>query len=118
MSKYGWMVVAACAVSAPSCRVHVYEEPPPRHEVYVERRAPATEVVVVEEPPPVRVEVRPACPSPNHVWVSGYWWWNGRTHVWIAGAWHPRPRPTAVWVEGRWERRGNGHVWIAGYWRG
>jgi len=83
----------------------------------VERPARTTEVIVVQEPPPARVEVRTVAPSSNHVWVGGYWYWNGNTHVWVSGGWHPRPRANAVWVEGRWDRRGNGHVWIAGYWR-
>jgi len=91
----------------------------PIHEVVLVG-APAArgEVVIKEAPPAPRVEVIPGpAPSPNHVWIGGYWFWNGKAFVWIAGGWHPRPRPGAVWVEGRWEKRGEGWVWIGGKWR-
>jgi hypothetical protein len=53
-------------------------------------------------PPPVRVEVRPAAPSPRHYWVPGYWAWRGNTHVWNAGYWARPPSAGVVWVEPRW----------------
>jgi hypothetical protein len=92
---------------------------PPDHEVLVvEAPAARKEVVIKEEPPPPRQEVIVGvAPSPNHVWVGGYWAWNGKTFVWIFGGWHPRPRPGAVWVEGRWERRTEGWVRVAGRWK-
>jgi hypothetical protein len=123
-------LVASGILSGPACRVHVHEEAPPprrevvvveepRHEVLVvERRQPTTEVIITTAPPPPRREVIVGvAPSPNHVWVGGYWAWNGRAHVWMPGCWVARPHANATWVAGRWETRGGGHVWIAGGWR-
>jgi hypothetical protein len=108
------------------CRVTVREDPPPRrtevvyvHEAHPDYRPATTEVIVVQTapPPPRREVIVGVAPSPNHVWIGGFWRWDGHTHVWVGGGWHPRPKPNAVWVEGRWEHRGNGHVWVAGTWR-
>ncbi len=43
-------------------------------------------------PPPRRVEVKPAKPGPNFVWVEGHWKWKGRRrgHVWVPGHWRRR----------------------------
>ncbi len=40
-------------------------------------------------PPPVVVIERPACPSPDHVWVEGHWVYDSYTHrdIWIPGQW-------------------------------
>lgn len=35
--------------------------------------------------PAVRVDPRPARPSQWHIWVPGYWRWEGQGHVWIPG---------------------------------
>jgi hypothetical protein len=116
---YGWVGLAAAVVCPFGCRVHVHEDPPPRREVIVEERpARHEEVIIVQEaPPPPQKEVIIVRPSAAHVWINGYWSWDGHRHVWVAGRWVMPPRANQVWVEGRWERRGNGHVWIAGYWR-
>lgn len=92
---------------------------PPIHEVVMNQVPGARgEVVVKEAPPPPIVEViANAAPSPNHVWVSGYWFWNGQSYVWIKGGWYPRPRGVTGWVAGHWEKRAEGSVWIGGYWR-
>ena len=47
--------------------------------------AEAARVVVRVAPPASRVEVRTVAPSHGHVWVGGYWRWNGSAHVWVAG---------------------------------
>jgi hypothetical protein len=125
MSKAMLYLIAVGVFCSAGCRVTVRDEPPPRrevvyvHEAHPDHRPATTEVVVVQEapPPPKREVIVGVAPSPNHVWIGGYWRWDGHAHVWVGGAWHPRPRTNAVWVEGRWERRGNGHVWIAGHWR-
>src|SRR6478672_7023287 len=44
-------------------------------------------------PPAARVEVRVAAPSPRHVWIPGYWEWQGGRHVWIVGRWELPPAP-------------------------
>jgi hypothetical protein len=68
----------------------------------VEATVPVAEPVAVvevrEAPPPVRVEVMTVQPSPNHIWIAGYWSHHG-------GGW--------VWNQGHWEARRHGHVWVA-----
>jgi hypothetical protein len=116
---YQWQAGIPRTEESPSPRKVGVAEEKPVHEVSViEVQSPGKEPVIAKEPPPPRVEIIPGvAPSPNHVWIPGYWMWNGTTFVWISGGWHPRPRPGAVWVQGRWERRGNGWSWIYGYWR-
>jgi hypothetical protein len=58
-------------------------------------------VRVAVAPPPLQVETRPPCPSPNHLWVSGYWRWQGGKHIWAPGSWQER-RPGQVWVDSSW----------------
>lgn len=73
--------------------------------------------LVVRVPPPaVRIEVRGAAPSPDHVWIAGHWAWEGRW-VWVSGRWAVPPRGHGRWEPGRWERRRRGWVWIEGRWR-
>lgn len=54
-------------------------------------------------PPPPVVEYVPVA-VPGHVWVPGYWAWDGRRHVWSGGVWE-RIRPGYSHVAGHWERR-------------
>lgn len=79
--------------------------------------ASAARVVVKVGPPAVRVEARGHAPSPRHVWVGGYWKWNGSAHVWVAGSWNVPPRHGAVWVDGHWRKAYGGWEWIPGHWR-
>ena len=79
--------------------------------------AEAARVVVKVGPPAARVEVHGAAPSARHVWVGGYWRWNGSAHVWVAGGWHVPPRQRAVWVEGHWRKVPGGGDWAPGHWR-
>src|SRR5262245_51669278 len=75
---------------------------------------PAVRVRVA--PPVVRREVRVVAPSPRHVWVGGYWAWQGRRHVWIAGHWELPPAPNQMWVEARWVLENGEWVFYPGYW--
>lgn len=97
----------------------VIQAPPPPERVVVREGPGASVVIIKEAPPPPRREVivERERPSPRHVWVAGYWSWEGRSHVWIPGHWELPPHPHAVWVEPRWERRGEGYVFIQGVWR-
>jgi hypothetical protein len=81
--------------------------------------APAGEAVVETVPPEPAavVEVQPAAPGPEYVWVGGHHRWVGRSYVWERGTYQRRPHGGAVWVHPRWENRGRGHVWVSGHWR-
>jgi hypothetical protein len=65
-------------------------------------------------PPPLRVEVRSAPPTPEAIWIDGYWAWRSHEYVWIVGHWERHPRGN--WVPGRWEERDHGYFWVKGRW--
>jgi hypothetical protein len=71
--------------------------------------------VVMVAPPPPRVEVIGAAPSPEYVWISGYWGWVGGRHVWVDGHWSA-PYPGHHWVTHQWVRQGDGWRMRPGHW--
>jgi hypothetical protein len=73
------------------------------------------EVDVQSEPPPPQVEVRPALPYANGVWIEGHWAWRGRW-VWVGGRWEGA-RVGHVWVPHHWERFGPRWRYLPGHWR-
>ena len=103
---------AFAALSQMSCRHRVVVV---EHDVAY-ASGPREEVVATEAPPAPQKEVIPAAPSPNHVWVAGYWTYRYSGWVWVAGCHILRPRPQAVWVAGHWERHPRGWVWVYGRW--
>lgn len=67
-------------------------------------------------PPPPRVEVQGVAPSPHHMWLPGYWQWNGRSHVWQAGHWAEPPETGMVWDAPKWENRAGKWAFTDGRW--
>ncbi len=67
-------------------------------------------------PPPVRYEPMPP-PRPAHVWLEGYWGWNGGAYVWVPGRW-ARERPGYVYSQPQWREGPNGWQLQPGGWRG
>jgi hypothetical protein len=59
-------------------------------------------------PPPKRAEIPPPASSPQALWRSSYWSWNGVTYVWIREHCVQRPSPTANWIPGYWVQRPEG----------
>jgi hypothetical protein len=96
-------VIAASAVGA--CAAN----PRPRTGLGVE--------YVVREPPAERVEVVPASPGAEYVWVKGHWGWRRNDYEWVPGHWAIPERGFREWVPGRWERDRNGWFYIEGRWR-
>jgi hypothetical protein len=74
-------------------------------------------VRVSAAPPPVRVEVQPARPSPNHLWIAGHWGWRGGRHEWLGGHWAIPPQPGYVWEPARWTQENGQWVFFEGHWR-
>jgi hypothetical protein len=68
-------------------------------------------------PPAMRAEVRPARPSPNHLWIDGHWAWRGGGHVWVGGYWALPPAAGYVWEPARWVNEGGNWVFFEGHWR-
>jgi WXXGXW repeat (2 copies) len=83
--------------------------------VVVPDQGHAVDGVVMVAPPPARVEVIGTPPSPEYVWMPGYWNWVGDRHVWVAGRWSP-PKPGRHWVADQWVRQGDGWRMKAGHW--
>lgn len=65
-------------------------------------------------PPPPRVEAVVVA-RPGHVWIPGYWRWNGASHVWAGGYW-TYGRPGYRYMPARWVRTGPAWRFHAGYW--
>ena len=65
-------------------------------------------------PPPPRYEVVQEV-RPGHVWIPGFWYWEGHRHVWADGHWE-KARPGERWVPARWEQRGDRHHYEPGRW--
>ena len=74
------------------------------------------EEVAVGQPPAPQVEVIPAAPRPNMVWVGGRWAWSGGRYVWRGGR-YVVVRPGRTYVAGRWERHPRGWVYVRAHWR-
>ncbi len=85
----------------------------------VEMKIPAVEPeqTSTEAPPcqPIDDE-RPEQPSPDHVWVIGYWWWTNQTYMWVPGYWAVPPYKNYVYVSGYWTHVNNHWVYHRGGW--
>jgi hypothetical protein len=78
---------------------------------------PETATTAASYPPPSeRAEIPPPASSPQALWRSGYWTWNGVKYVWMRGHYVQRPSPTANWIPGYWEQRPEGWIRIEGQW--
>ncbi len=67
-------------------------------------------------PPVVRYEPVPP-PRAAHIWLQGYWGWNGNAHVWVPGHWE-RQRPGYVYAQPQWIEGPRGWEFRPGGWRG
>jgi len=82
---------------------------PPGSTVRVVQQIPPT------PPPPPSAETITPSPSPNAVWIPGYWSYNGG-YIWSAGHWEIPPANGRNYIAAHWENRGNGYVFIQSYW--
>lgn len=67
-------------------------------------------------PPPPPRQVMVMRPGPRHVWLPGYYRWQGNRYSWVNGYWAVPPRHRAAWVPGQWMPQRGGYVWMNGYW--
>jgi hypothetical protein len=74
-------------------------------------------IIVTQAPPAMQQEVVLAQPSPQHVWLPGYWTWRNERYEWMAGHWELPPNSGSVWVAPRWEQEGNAFRFYEGYWK-
>ena len=81
------------------------------------RSRPVGVEFVVREPPSDRVEVVPAAPGPDYIWIKGNWAWRRGDFEWVSGRWE---RPAAgfhEWVPAHWEHEDRGWYFVEGRWR-
>ncbi len=71
---------------------------------------------VMVAPPPPRTEYYGVPPVVGHIWLSGFWNWNGHAHVWVPGRWEA-PRTGHYWVPHRWEHDGRHWRQHGGHWQ-
>ncbi len=80
-------------------------------------RAEARVYVRIGPPAPV-VEVRTVAPGPRHVWLPGFYRWDGAVYAWVPGRWAVPPAGHAAWVPGHWSHHhSHGWYWVEGHWR-
>lgn len=99
---YVAVTMSSCiATMAPATDVAVYQQIPL-----------APNVVLTVETPVI------AAPSPNYIWIDGYWTWDYgyREYVWVPGRWEVSPYAGAVWIPGYWEYTQRGYRWINAMW--
>ncbi len=76
------------------------------------------QVIYVKVEPVDPVVVRPAQPSPAHVWIGGEYIVHGNGYQWRDGYWAVPPAGRREWIRGSWASKSRGHYyWRAGYWK-
>lgn len=98
----------------------VYDEPQPQ---YHRRARRYTRIEEVPPPPPaqpappeVAEKITPS-PSPEAVWIPGYWDFNGNAYAWTPGHWEIPPPNSRSYVASHWEVRANTNVFVRGSWQ-
>jgi hypothetical protein len=67
-------------------------------------------------PTPQTADVVGPAPSPDALWIPGYWDYDGSGYSWIRGHWEIPPQNSRSYVAAHWENRSNGYVFVRGYW--
>jgi hypothetical protein len=73
-------------------------------------------LIVQGAPPPDRIEVVGAPPTPDQVWLRGYWSIQAGAWLWVGGHWEVRHHHGAEWEPGRWVQTPRGYEWHDGHW--
>jgi hypothetical protein len=76
---------------------------------------PVIEPTYVAVPPPLQ-EVITTAPSPQYVWVNGYWDRTPDDWDWMPGTWVKPPYQNAYWVPGYWQNQGGTYQWEDAHW--
>ena len=106
----GWLAFATLGCSHHHDEVVVHDRP-----VVVEER-PHTEIIVRDHPPALRAEHCPPPPSPEHVWIPGYWQHDHGQYVWVPGHYVVRPHAHAHWIPETWVETPHGWRFVPGHW--
>lgn len=114
MRRLVWLgAFLALAISAQGC-TYSYCPGTADAEAYIE--PPHVVAQAAPPPPPVQVEVQPAQPTVQSVWVDGHYSFEAGRWVWIAGSWQT-PRAGYVWQAPVGVAVSGGVRYHPGYWR-
>lgn len=103
------VILVVVAVALAGCAPRVPLAPTGTHEGDIPELVPYP-------PPPARVEMIPAQPDADAVWMDGTWIWTGARYEWSPGRWQ-RPTPGAYHAPASTVRRRNGKlVYFPGVW--
>jgi len=110
--------VTTQTTSAPVQSQVVYstQNQPQTQTVYTTQSQPTNTIIVAQAPPSLQAEVVLARPSPDHVWIAGYWTWRDSRYEWMAGHWELPPHSNSAWVAPRWEPENGSFRFYEGYW--
>jgi hypothetical protein len=78
--------------------------------------ASAQQILTNAPPPPPIPETQGAAPSPQHVWVGGYWTWSGAQYTWTQGHWEVPQQQGNAWEAPAWENQGGRYRFRPGRW--
>lgn len=67
--------------------------------------------------PPQTADAVPPAPSPDAIWISGYWLFDGRSYAWLAGHWEVPPPGAHAYVAAHWENQGSRSGYVPSYWQ-
>jgi hypothetical protein len=73
--------------------------------------------VAPPQPMPNEIILERERPSPEYVWIGGFWIWHNGRHEWMKGHWELPPHHGAIWIAPRWEASPHGFRFVAGYWQ-
>ncbi len=73
-------------------------------------------ITVGAPPPAIPYYEQPPVPTPNYLWMPGYWSWGPGGYGWVPGTWVLAPQPGLYWTPGYWAWNGYGYSWNQGYW--
>ncbi|HMV14225.1 MAG TPA: hypothetical protein PKK18_01195 [Chitinophagales bacterium] len=109
MKKLLILIVISLVMLHSQARPKVYVKVNKNEHRYVKVCPSATNVVVV----------KPACPSPKHIWIDGDWIWNPQInqYVYVQGKWIIPISTKSIWIAGHWKNSRYGWHWVPGYWK-
>lgn len=73
--------------------------------------------IIATGPPAPPNEVILVAPSPQYVWVPGYYAYSGGAYVWIQGSYRIPPRGRTAYVHGEWMNTPKGYKRGRGRWK-
>jgi len=72
--------------------------------------------IVASGPPPMIDEVVLVAPSPQYVWMPGYYEYSGGSYVFVNGSYRLPPRGRTSYTQGTWRNTPKGYKREKGHW--